>query len=472
MISKEILFVSLIPLLILLGLFVWSWRRGLLLRTIILGATLIHELLAVVFPVWYSVFTDFKLEGNMKASVGAEDLLRVLTGESIFVLMFALAFVIGWPRSKPQGGRLIDAASGHNQAMRERIVLNILIVTGCLIYVREIIQPSVALQVGSGGMVEQVFRWFQAVFSFTPLAACALILTRRRALFAYPLQVLLAAIPLLALLVIGFTTGLRGRIMWTISLLVITGILNHQRKFITLGVAIGIVMIPLFAFLGGTYHLSQEGNMIEPARLYEEGKSRVKEGLKNMGDELLYAMAWRAQGPRNSVVLYQQFNSGADAGFTTYLGSIFFPIPRLVWPRKPGAGSTDGTLSSSAIYLVMELAYGYEAGACMGPSLASAHAYWEGGWGWLIAAGFITGLLWNIIFKLCRRLPEAMAAVVVFAFAAALLIDGMLTMLHPLYAVIIAWWQWVLPVLILYQGTILLLPQNGVRSSTTLFSHP
>jgi len=123
MISDGILFVSLIPLLILLGLFVRSWRRGLLLRTIILGATVIHELLLVVFPVWYSVFTDFKLEDTMKASVGAEDLLRVLTGESIFVLMFAIALVIGWPRLRPQGGHLIGAASGRNQIMCERLVV-------------------------------------------------------------------------------------------------------------------------------------------------------------------------------------------------------------------------------------------------------------------------------------------------------------------------------------------------------------
>jgi hypothetical protein len=80
MISEEILFVSLIPLLILFGLFVRSWRCGLLLRTIILGATLIHELLLVVFPVWHSVFTDFGL-------------------------MFALAFIIGWPSPGRQRGR-------------------------------------------------------------------------------------------------------------------------------------------------------------------------------------------------------------------------------------------------------------------------------------------------------------------------------------------------------------------------------
>jgi hypothetical protein len=463
-----LLIVSGIPVLALGAVLVWSWRRISLVGTVIVGATLVHEIILIVFPVWYSVFTDFRLEGNMRAPVGADDLLRVMTGESVFVLMFALAFVMGWPRSRPQGGRLIGAAVSRNQARRERLIFVLLIVAGCLIYARAIIQPSSELLVGSGGMLDQAFRWFQAIFWFTSLAACALVFTRGRVLFTHPMQALLAAIPLLALLVIGFMTGMRGRIMWVISLLVVTGILNRKTKFVALGVAIGIVMVPLFVFLGGAYRfiakdefMSGTGRSEMFVRLYEEGRSRVVEDLKNMGAEFLYAVAWRAQGPRNSALLYKQYDSGAGAGFTTYLGSIFFPIPRMVWPEKPAAGSTDGTLSSSAIYLVMELAYGYEAGASMGPSLASAHAYWEGGWGWLVAAGYITGLLWSIIFNLCRRLPEGMAAVVVFAFAAALLIDGMLTMLTPLYAMIITWWQWVLPVLILYQSAILLLPQKG-----------
>jgi hypothetical protein len=60
-----------------------------------------------------------------------------------------------------------------------------------------------------------------------------------------------------------------------------------------------------------------------------------------------------------------------------------------------------------------------------------------------------------------------MAVIVVFALAAALLIDGMPTMLTPLYAIIIAWWQWVMPVLILYQGTRIFVLQKGDQLHTS-----
>jgi len=470
MIEAGLLFVSLIPLLDLCGLVVWSWQRDFLLRTVILGATLIHELILVVFPVWYSVFTDLELEGigNMPAMVGADELLLVMIGESIFVLMFALACAVGWPRSRPQGDCLVRAVSGRKQVVCDRLVIYILVIAGCLIYAPKIIHSLSAFQGGTGWIVAQVLIWIQGVFGFTSLVACALVLTRHRVLFTNPVEALLAVTPVLALLVIGFTTGIRGRIVWIVSLLVVTGILNRQTKFVALGVMIGIILIPLFAFLGGTYrYVAKENLMTAPARhemvtrLYEEGKNRVAGDLKNMADEFLYSIAARAQGPRNSVMLYRQYDNDAGPGFSTYSGSISFPIPRLIWPEKPAVGSTDGTLYSSAIYLVMELAYGM-AGS-MGPILASAYAYWEGGWGWLITAGFITGLFWNIIFNLCRRLPEGMASVVALAFAAALLIDGMLTMLVPLYALIVAWWQLVLPVLIVYGFVSWLLPRKRLR---------
>jgi len=470
MMETGLLFVSLIPLLVLFGLVIWSWRRNVLLRTVILCATLIHELLLVVFPAWYSVLTDFELEGigNMQAMVGADELLLVMIGESIFVLMFALACVVGWPRPRLQGNGSALAASGQSQARCDRLAIYILVILGCLVYAPKIIQPLSAFQGGTGWTVEQMFVWIQGIFGFTSLIACALVLTRRRVMLTNPVGALLAAIPLLALLVIGFTVGIRGRILWVVSLLVVAGILNRQTRFVALGVMIGIILIPLFAFLGGAYrYVMQDDLMTGTARqemvtrLYEEGKNRVAGDLKDMTDEFLYSMAWRAQGPRNSVILYRQYDNGTGPGFTTYSGSIFFPIPRLVWPEKPAVGSTDGTLYSSAIYQVMEVAYGM-AGS-MGPILASAYAYWEGGWGWLVAAGFITGLFWNIIFNLCRRLPEGMASVVALAFAAALLIDGMLTMLAPLYALIVAWWQLVLPVLIIYWVVSWLLPRKGLR---------
>lgn len=92
----RLLIISGIPVLILGVFLVWSWRRISLLGTLIVGATLVHEIILILFPVWLpSVFTSFALEGDMYTPVSANDLLRVMNCESIFVLMFAIAFIIG-----------------------------------------------------------------------------------------------------------------------------------------------------------------------------------------------------------------------------------------------------------------------------------------------------------------------------------------------------------------------------------------
>lgn len=113
-------------------------------------------------------------------------------------------------------------------------------------------------------------------------------------------------------------------------------------------------------------------------------------------------------------------------------------------------GSQDHTELQSAMYKVMDLAYG--APDQMGPMLASSHAYWEGGWIWLICAGVITGLMWNVIFRFTAHLPRSLAAVVIFTFAAAHMVDGLLTMMIPLYAAINAMWLSILPVFLIYKG--------------------
>jgi hypothetical protein len=85
----------------------------------------------------------------------------------------------------------------------------------------------------------------------------------------------------------------------------------------------------------------------------------------------------------------------------------------------------------------------------MGPFLASAHAYWEGGWIWVILAGFFTGILWKIILSWCDARGGLVGVIVAVSFAASLLTNGIPTCLQPLYAFFPIFWSKVLPVLVL-----------------------
>jgi hypothetical protein len=225
------------------------------------------------------------------------------------------------------------------------------------------------------------------------------------------------------------------------------------------------VLIPLFSLLGG---LEVRGAKISGASqrevltlLYDESINILINYNKIM-DVFLEDFACRAQGVRNSVMLYKDSERGGG-GFATYTGAFVAFVPRAFWAEKPMLGSLDHSPGGMAMYKVMGLGYGTADadGGTMGPMLASAHAYWEGGAIWIVVAGLITGLFWNIIFRFCRHLPAISAAIIIFTFAAAHLIDGFLTMLVPLYSIIIRSWLSLLPLFLIY------LTIRLIRSATT-----
>lgn len=447
MTSMCLFIISLIPPFIIFLLFIWSRRRNFFLRTLVLGATLIHEVLLVIFPAIYSIFTDYEIENRMLAKVTADDLLRVMMGESIFVLMFALGLVVGLPFLGSQSRSLINSKPNRRSEHIESILFNILILAGCLVYA-----PSLFMYVfnAENVAIDQIVNMLTGVFWYTPLVVCSFLITKRRELSIHPVRFFLAAVPLLSLAMISITTGVRGRIVWAISLLLLAGIFNRQRKIIAISLLSSILLLPIFTALGNIEMRGAKESGLSTAEIFTllykvsiNNESDVKENFVLFLDSFNV----RAQGLRNSVMLYRDFESGGG-GFKTYSGSIFAFVPRALWDEKPMLGSLDHTEFESATYKVMDLAYGVS--GTMGPLLASAHAYWEGGWIWLVVAGLITGLFWNIVFRFCRRLPVVYAAVIIFTFAAALLIDGLLTMLVPLYSLIIRMWLSIIPLFFIY----------------------
>lgn len=92
--NTMIVVVSLLIFLLWGSIFLYSLKKEFILGKIIIGATLVHEVLLVVFPSVYSSFTGFEFEKKMYASVIPEDILKVLIGELIFIFMFSIGFFI------------------------------------------------------------------------------------------------------------------------------------------------------------------------------------------------------------------------------------------------------------------------------------------------------------------------------------------------------------------------------------------
>jgi hypothetical protein len=251
----------------------------------------------------------------------------------------------------------------------------------------------------------------------------------------------------------GLSSGTRGRLTWIVSLLVIVGYLLKRRKPIYVGVGAVLLVLPLFVFLGGgfrsIYFTQLEGaSRVEAlSRLFES--VRTGEIKDPESEEFVAALARRAQGPRNSISLYELYDTGQSAGFKPLSSALYVPVPRVFWPDKRPAGSIDETNYGAAIYLAVRITYGTPI-QTMGPILASAHAYWEWGWLGVLVSGVITGLFWNVLLTLCERSARPLHLIVVLSFSAALLIDGFLTTLYPLYAFAGIFWLSVFPTLVAY----------------------
>lgn len=460
MIAVNLLLVSLIPLIILGLLIKKAYRRGLRLQVGILGTTFVHEFLLVVFPIWYSVFTEYYWEHKMMVQVVPIDLLIVMIGEAVFVALFAIGIQIG--RKNVIQDKQTATLLGDRQ---ERLFLFLLVGAGLLIYVILIMAPATTLQstiehsqglyfTSAFGML---FAWFRGFFQVSSLVAASLVLVNsKREKYSHILR-LMAFSTLALVCLLGLSGGVRGRVVTVASFLAIVGFIKRRKELIYVGLVLIIVMLPFFSFLGGPFRSIYYSKAAEGSTKWDLISTVIKEAGESIksGDKydlskrsFISSFAKRAQAPRNSVVLYQLYNDGLDAGFRPLGAAFVSPIPRMIWQEKGVAGSSDLTTYGSAVYLVRRVGYGsplYN----MGPYLASAHAYWEGGWIWLIFAGFVTGLIWNIILRWCAKSEKAINIIIALTLTYAVLANGFLTALQPLFDFVRLFWAAILPTIML-----------------------
>jgi hypothetical protein len=265
-------------------------------------------------------------------------------------------------------------------------------------------------------------------------------------------------------LIFAMLHGFRGGVVWVVSMIAIGGFYQNRKRVLVFAVIMTLLVIPLFPWLHSTMRYASLG---APA-----GTSRVDmipflfAGITDFstitaaadGGSFVDSWAIRAEGPRNSTTLYALYDQGDGAAFRPILGSIVLPVPRMWWPEKPVAGSTDSTNLGSAMYQVQQTKPNgvfYD----MGPFLASAHAYWEGGWLWLVSAALLSGWMWRWLLAWSEGAGRRSVDVIVLTFTAALPIDGFFGGINPVFAYVRIVWLTLLPL-----GIILIILRSLVKS--------
>ena len=393
-------------------------------------------------PMAYSLATGFTLEQQMEEAVRPNELVKVLLGEFIYVAGFAATLVFFESMRSSETTAAEITITPHTKRL--------LIVLGCLgaaIAVSILLSPVQTLAEGSehmavktySGPVDLIETWLSAGFWCSGLYAGGVLFVAPFVSRAGRLIGLSAVLPLA---VFGMLSGIRGRVIWAVMSVLIAGVIFGARRKVGIALCGLVVSLPFFAVMGNLnfrYAMAAElggKSIFEVLPLLGAAQSQVASGgVKDMSDSLVA----RAMAARNSVILYRLYDRGEGCGLAALSSSIYLPIPRFLWPSKRPAGSCDSTEYGGAMYQVMSRGYASPYWV-MGPYLASAHAYFDGGWIAVILFGPILGAAWSLICWFAEKRPMATALVYVMVFLSAFTLDGLFTGVAPIHELVRAFW--------------------------------
>jgi hypothetical protein len=444
---------STIPVAILGLLLSRAYRDGQRVRIIVYGLTFLHETVLIAFPGWYSCFTGFQLEAGI--GVTPDQLLTVYSGEALFITLFGLVLLLSGRRPL---AKLRE--TGTNRSLSERVLLYGLVGGAAVLYVGRLFSPVFTPQDIAQHYVitvrtdiwDTAANWGITLVQWPGLVAAALLAADKSS----PILVRLLGVSVLTgELVFAMLHGLRGGVVWVVSMIVIGGLYESRKRVLVIAGVFTLFLVPLFPWLHSTMRYA---SLAAPL-----GTSRIEmipfliagitdpdmvAGGKNGDSGFLDSWAIRAEGARNSTTLYALYDRGEAASYRPILGALVFLVPRVWWAEKPVAGSTDTTNLGAAIYRVQQTKPN-SAFYDMGPILASAHAYWEGGWLWLVAAPLLSAWMWRWLLSWAERAGRRSVDVIVLTFLTALPIDGFFGAINPVFAYVRILWITLLPLCLL-----------------------
>lgn len=443
---------AIIPLIILSFFIYIFYIRGRKFEALIFFATLIHETILVSYPTIYAVINDFKFEKLLRFEVVNTDLLRVILIENVFIFFFVVPFLFQL-KSK--------SISFESTPPKIYKFFALISFVGIVVYLYQIInRPSIEQIVDSyaNSGLPQSSNKFISLFTISfqhSSIIIASILSIRGKNEIYPKKYQYIGIfMLITVLLMVLFSGVRGGLIWTAEFVLLVSIIKKQKKPIFIMLLLLISFIPLNNILLTkirpiSEEIAKEGGVTNKAVVNIVNTLFTSVNEKNEESPSIFeSLCERAQGPRNSVALIKQYDNGLGQDLNIYRGAFFIFVPRFIMDR-PVYGSSTDSFEDAGIFKVMQLNYNTTF-INMGPLLASSHAYWEGGYVGVIIIALLTSLLWISLLNFSYKLPPYLGLVFCFITCCALLIDGFITILYPLYSFLGVLFKNLLPLYLLY----------------------
>jgi hypothetical protein len=438
-----IIIILLVPLILLVLFSVRSYLYGSYVEAVVLLITALHEFLLIVFPCLYAVVSRYKYEAEL--NISPTRLLTVVMGEAVYIGSFLYVFLmINMFSKKHKNIKFKNEGVGRNE-----IFVSILLLGGLLLYIHEFISPPFSYDdmathadiVIKENIFSTLLDWIFTFFRWPGIIAATLVVSSKY--YNKHLRILSITVIIMGL-GIAIINGVRGGITLIIELIIFGALINNSRRIVAFSVVLGLLILPFMPWVQEImrYQSASAAYLgVTRAHMFSIALPSLKDFIydgfrSSRNSTFVESWAIRAEGPRNSVGLYNLYDGDEGAGFKAVWGAILLPIPRMIWTEKPVAGSTDSTNLGAAIYRVQQLKPDTSPQE-MGPILASAHAYWEGGFLAIILLGLITGIFWAILLNWADSQYSIENVLISMCFTAALPIDGFLTALNPIYTIIL-----------------------------------
>lgn len=443
---------SIIPLVLLLSITLVFYKRGRLFEAVLFLATLIHETILVSYPTIYAVINDFKFEKLLRYEVLSSDLLKVVFIENIYILFFLFPFLL---QLKPK------SISFSISSPKIYSFFALICFVGVVVYLYQLINRPTIEQIvesyANSGLPEssnKFISFFTITFQHASIIIAS-VLSIRAFNEDYPKRYqYIGIIMLVSVLLMVLFSGVRGGLIWTAEFVLLISLLKKQKKPIFIMLLLLLSFIPLNNILLTkirpiSEEVAKEGGVTTVAaiNIVKTIFTSVNEKRED-SPSIFESLSERAQGPRNSIALIKLYDKGLGQGINIYKGAFFVFVPRFIMER-PVYGSSTNSFEDAGIFKVMQLNYDTTF-INMGPLLASAHAYWEGGYLGLVIIALLASFFWIIILRFSYKLEPLVGLVFCLLTCCALLIDGFITMLYPLYSLIGIFWKNLFPLYLLY----------------------
>lgn len=169
----------------------------------------------------------------------------------------------------------------------------------------------------------------------------------------------------------GLASGIRGKLFWPVFWMLFCAYHINRKRIKMMFYLGGGILLVLLIMQGGMTATrgAKEMNIVEMIQLINDSKN---EGGKSLFSEIDYRFGALTN---YSVGFYRMVDRNDMAGMNPIINSLYSPLPRVFFEKKPVPCSADGDLYSMGMYKTVAEITNIDTNMC--EFSTAAHAYWE-----------------------------------------------------------------------------------------------